>query len=171
MIRAPGKSAPRTAAWLSAMFALVATGTALPATRTATFTVNANLVSDCTIVSAPTLDFGTIGVQNVAYAANSTLTVECTPGTAYTVGLDAGSVSGSSVATRYLDGPGGKMSFSLYRDASFTQVWGVTPGTDTAGGTGTGSNQSYTIYGRIFGMQTTRAPGTYTSTITATITY
>lgn len=171
MIRPLTTSRPRTAAWLSAMLALAASGAALPATRTATFTVNANLVSDCTIVSAPNLDFGTIGVQNVAYTGNSTLTVECTPGTAYTVGLDAGSVSGSSVATRYLDGPGGKMSFSLYRDAAFTQVWGVTPGSDTNGGTGTGSTQNYTIYGRIFGMQTTRAPGTYTSTVTVTITY
>ena len=36
---------------------------------------------------------------------------------------------------------------------------------------GPGSNQSYTVYGRIFAMQTTKAPGTYTSTITATITY
>lgn len=141
------------------------------ATRTATFNVTAQVVSDCTIVSAPNLDFGTIGVQNVAYSGSSTLTVACTPGTAYTVGLDAGSVSASTVATRYLSGPGGNMSFSLYRDAAYTQVWGNTPGTDTAGGTGTGSNQNYTIYGRIGAMQPTKSPGTYTSTVTATITY
>ncbi|MDR0182335.1 Csu type fimbrial protein [Lysobacter arvi] len=141
------------------------------ATRSATFNVTAQVVSDCSIVSAPNLNFGTIGVQNVAYYGTSTLVVSCTPGTAYTVGLDAGSVSGSTVNTRYLTGPGGTMSFSLYRDAGYAQVWGNTPGTDTAGGTGTGSNQSYTIYGRIYAMQTTRAPGSYTSTITATITY
>lgn len=141
------------------------------ATRTATFNVTAQVVSDCTIVSAPNLDFGTIGVLNIAYYANSTLVVACTPGTAYTVGLDAGSVSGSTVGTRYLNGPGGNLNFVLTRDSGYAQIWGNTPGTDTAGGTGTGSNQNYTIYGRINAMQATRAPGSYTTTVTATITY
>lgn len=156
--------------------ALGAAGLALTApsgaaTRTATFNVTAQIVSDCSIVSAPNLDFGTIGVQNVAYYGTATLAVVCTPGTAYTVALDAGSVSGSTVSVRNLSGPGGNMTYSLYRDSGYTQIWGNTAGTDTAGGTGTGSNQNYTIYGRIFAMQTTKAPGTYTSTVTATITY
>ncbi|HEY1141234.1 MAG TPA: spore coat U domain-containing protein [Lysobacter sp.] len=141
------------------------------ATRTATFTVNASIVSDCTIVSAPNLDFGTIGVQNVAYYGTSTFVIACTPGTVYSIALDAGSVSGSTITTRTLSGPGNNMSFNLYRDAGYTQVWGVTSGTDTAGGTGNGTNQSYTIYGRIYAMQTTKAPGTYSTTITATVTY
>ncbi|WP_342315269.1 spore coat U domain-containing protein [Lysobacter sp. FW306-1B-D06B] len=141
------------------------------ATRTASFTVNASIINDCTIIAIPNLDFGTIGVQNIAYYGTSNLVVACTPGTAYSVSLDAGSVGGSTVAVRSLSGPGGTMTFNLYRDAGYTQIWGMTPGTDTAGGTGTGSNQSYTIYGRIYAMQTTKAPGTYTTTITATITY
>lgn len=141
------------------------------ATRTANFNVTAQMVSDCSIANAPNLDFGIIGVLNIAYSSTATLTVVCTPGTSYSVSLDAGSVAGSTVTTRYLTGPGGTIAYSLYRDSAYTQVWGNTVGTDTAGGTGTGSNQNYTIYGRIAAMQTTRAPGSYSSTVTATITY
>ncbi len=151
--------------------AALATAAAHAATRSATFNVQAAVVSDCSIVSAPKLDFGTIGVQNVAYTGTSTLVVACTSGTVYSVGLDAGSVAGSTVATRLLNGPGGNMWFSLYRGAGYTQVWGNTPGTDTAGQTGTGSNQSFTLYGRIAAMQPTRSPGSYTTTVTATVTY
>lgn len=141
------------------------------ATRTATFNVTANIVSDCTIISIPNVDFGNIGVLNVQYFATSTVTIACTPGTAYTVGLDAGNVAGSTIITRLLSGPGGTITFSLFRDPGWTQWWGTTPGSDTVGGTGTGNNQSYTVYGRINWGQTTRSPGTYTTTITATVTY
>jgi spore coat protein U-like protein len=37
-------------------------------------------------------------------------------------------------------------------------------------GTGIGSSQNYTVYGRVQ-AQTTPAPGTYTDTITVTVTY
>ena len=152
-----------------ASLAFIATSHA--ATRTTTFEVTAQIVSDCSIVNAPNLDFGIIGVQNIAYSSTATLSVVCTPGTSYSVSLDAGSVAGSTVTTRYLAGPDGNISYSLYRDSGYTQVWGNTVGTNTAGGTGTGSNQNYTIYGRITAMQTTKAPGSYSSTVTATITY
>jgi spore coat protein U-like protein len=49
-------------------------------------------------------------------------------------------------------------------------VWGNTVGTDTVAATGSGAAQSYTVYGRIT-AQTTPAPGTYTDTITVTVTY
>ncbi|BDU16234.1 Csu type fimbrial protein [Lysobacter auxotrophicus] len=177
-LHAPPRTARVRASLIAMRLAMALAGACLAlgkpthaATRTANFNVTAQLVSDCSIVSAPNLDFGTVGVQNVAYYGTATLVVLCTPGTAYTVALDAGSVAGSTVNVRNLSGPGGNMTYSLYRDSGYTQIWGTTAGTDTTGGTGTGSNQSYTVYGRIFAMQTTKAPGTYTSTITATITY
>ena len=49
-------------------------------------------------------------------------------------------------------------------------MWGNTVSTDTVAGTGNGSGQSYTVYGRI-PAQTTPAPGNYADTITVTVTY
>jgi spore coat protein U-like protein len=62
------------------------------------------------------------------------------------------------------------VSYSLYSNAARTTNWGNTVGTDTVAGTGTGSNQSYTVYGSV-PAQTTPAPATYTDTITVTVTY
>ena len=42
-----------------------------------------------------------------------------------------------------------QLAYSLFRDAGRTQNWGQTIGTDTTTGTGTGANQTLTIYGRV----------------------
>jgi len=47
---------------------------------------------------------------------------------------------------------------------------GNTVSTDTVAATGNGASQSYTVYGRV-PAQTTPAPGTYTDTVTVTVTY
>jgi len=62
------------------------------------------------------------------------------------------------------------LGFQLYSDSAHTQVWGNTIGTNTVTGTGTGTAQTLTVYGRV-PQQSTPAAGTYTSTITATITF
>ena len=66
------------------------------------------------------------------------------------------------------------LAYELYRDPSRTQRWG----NDTAGGTntvnGSGSTQTnptvLTVYGRV-PVQAVGAPGTYTDTITVTLSY
>ncbi|MDR0182334.1 Csu type fimbrial protein [Lysobacter arvi] len=140
------------------------------ATKSATFQVLATMVSDCTVISAPNIDFGTIGVLSANVDMTSTLTVACTPGTAYTVSLDAGTGTGSTITDRRMVSGSNSLKYQLFRDSGRTQNWGNTPGTDTQGGTGNGSNNAYTIYARI-PAQTSPAVGSYASTVTATITY
>jgi spore coat protein U-like protein len=62
------------------------------------------------------------------------------------------------------------VNYSLYTTAVRTVVWGNTVGTDTMAGTGNGASQAFTVYGRV-PTQTTSAPGNYTDTVTATVTY
>jgi len=141
-----------------------------PFTANPTFTVSATVTSNC-IVSAATLNFGTQGVLVANVDATTTVSVTCTQAVAYTVGLDAGTGSGATVAARKMTGPASAtVTYSLYRDSARTQVWGQTIGTDTIAGTGSGSAQVSTVYGRT-PPQTTPAPGTYTDTIVVTITY
>lgn len=71
--------------------ALLASLTSIPTTyadtQTATFTVTATVATVCS-VTATDLAFG--AYANVAIAATSTVSVTCTSGGAYTVGLDDG---------------------------------------------------------------------------------
>ncbi|MDR5823177.1 spore coat protein U domain-containing protein [Caballeronia sp. LZ043] len=136
------------------------------------FAVSATVINDCSL-SATNINFGAAGVLNGALTASGTLSVTCTNQDPYSITLSAGSGSGASVADRRMTKGGGseQVRYQLYTNAALTFPWGDgTNGTSIASGTGTGSNQSITVYGRV-PPQTTPSAGTYTDTIIATITY
>ena len=135
----------------------------------ATWNVTATVVTSCN-VSATNLNFGSTGSLGANVDATSSVTPKCTNGTPYNVGLNAGTGTGATVATRKMTSGSNTTTYSLYRDSARTLVWGTTIGTNTVSGTGTGSNQSLTVYGRI-PVQATPAPATYSDTIVATVTY
>jgi spore coat protein U-like protein len=137
-------------------------------TATTTFNVTATVPTTCT-VAANNLNFGTAGVLSANTDASTTLSPVCTNGTTYNVGLNQG-VNGSSVTTRQMSSGSALINYSLYSNSGRTTNWGNTVGTDTVSGTGIGSAQSLTVYGRI-PPQTTPSPGTYSDTIVVTLTY
>ena len=157
---------------LARMFVLATAGAAMSspsnaATATSTFPVTATVQATCNI-SAGALAFGTyVGAQ---VDTSSTISVTCTNSTAYNVGLSEGSAAGASVTTRQMAAGAGLLNYALFRDASRTLNWGKTVATDTLAGTGNGSAQSLTVYGRVVASQFVD-PGSYTDTITATVTY
>ncbi len=138
--------------------------------RTATFDVTVQIIADCTIAAQP-LDFGASqGVLTNTVNSTSTLQVTCTNTTPYNVGLSAGTVTGSTVASRLMGGTGANTStvgFNLTMSAGAGN-WGNTQGTDTRSGTGTGAVQTMTVYGAI-PAQNTPQPDSYKTTITATV--
>jgi spore coat protein U-like protein len=140
------------------------------ATTTGTFGVQVTVTASCVINSATVLNFGSQGIFAANVDQTSTVTVQCTNSTPYNVGLSAGAGSGATAAVRKLTSGGATLNYSLYSDVGRTTVWGETVGTDTVAATGNGASQSYTVYGRI-PPQTTPAAGTYTDTITVTVTY
>jgi len=140
------------------------------ATKTATFLVQAQIVADCT-VAATNLDFGTIGLLSANTDAATTLTVTCSNTSTYNVGLNAGTGTGSTIPNRLLANGAATLQYQLYLTSARNTVWGNTVSTDTQGGTGNGQAQTLTVYGRVPIQAITPAPGTYTSTITATITF
>ncbi len=140
-------------------------------TKTTTFVVQAQISADCTI-AATNLNFGTLGLLAANADSTSTLTATCTNTTPYSLAMDKGTVAGSTTTGRLLGGTGAAtLPFALYRDSGRTQNWGETVGTDTASGTGNGLAQTITVYGRVPIQASTPAPGTYTSTITVTVTF
>ncbi|ALM52417.1 hypothetical protein BJB45_07805 [Halomonas huangheensis] len=140
-------------------------------TATTQFNVQITINAECQINSASDLDFGSAGVIDTAVEASSEIAVQCTSGTTYDIGLDEGQGTGATVATRFMTGPDSEtVTYSLYTEGGHTDVWGNTVGTDTASGTGTGSEQLYTVFGQV-PEQEAPAPGTYTDVVTVTVTY
>ncbi|HET7798296.1 MAG TPA: spore coat U domain-containing protein [Nevskia sp.] len=154
---------------------LSAVGAAMPAraaTAGGTLTVNASVASVC-LISNGTLSFGSYDpTSGSASNASTTVTLTCTLGTAYKIGLDAGAGSGATVSLRQMTSGGNTLGYRLFRDAGRTLNWGNTPSTDTLDGTSSAVSltNTITVYGQI--PAGTAAPaGTYTDSVAITVTY
>jgi spore coat protein U-like protein len=166
-IRPFGAKAP---GWLAAGVSLLlaAPGLAISATTPSTMAVTSTVQATCLNTITP-MAFGVY--TGVLASSTATISVTCTNTTPYTIGLSAGLGTGATVTTRALTGPGAaQLNYVLTSDAAYAVNWGVTAGTDTVAGVGTGALQPITIYGQEAAGQFL-APGAYTDTITATVTY
>lgn len=154
------------AAALSAGFAAQA------ATQSTTFNVTATVVSSCSL-SAANLAFGNYDpLSAVNTDGTSTVSVTCSLLTPYNLGVSAGTY-GSGVSARKMQISAGTdtLNYSLFRDALRTLNWGVTVGTDTLSALGTGIAVPTTVYGRIGSGQVSAPTGSYSDTVTVTVTY
>jgi spore coat protein U-like protein len=87
----------------------------------------------------------------------------------YTIGLDQGTTTGASISQRLLVNGAATINYNLFTSAAYSTIWGNSGGA-LVNSTGNGADQTFTIYGRV-PAQTTPAPGTYTDTVTVTVTY
>ena len=142
------------------------------ATASGTLTVNATVVSAC-LISNGTLSFGNYDPTSASVTNGSTtLTLTCTPGTAYNIGLSAGAGTGATVALRQLTNGANLLGYKLFRDSGRSLNWGVTIGTDTLSGTTSvvSLTNTITVYGQIPAQQAAVA-GSYADTVAITVTY
>jgi spore coat protein U-like protein len=134
------------------------------------FTATATVINNCNI-TATNVAFSATGLLTSALTATGSISAQCTNGDAFEIALNGG--SSGSVAARAMQrsGGGGSVNYQLYLDAAHANPWGDgTSGTSMATGTGSGVTQALTVYGQV-PAQTTPAPGSYTDTITATISF
>jgi spore coat protein U-like protein len=156
--------------------ALLASGIVSAANpATTTFTVTATVLKNCT-VSAANLVFGNYTPTAGALTANTTVSVSCTKNTSFNTELTAGTTTGATVAQRLLsDGAGDTLQYNLYTTSGLTTPWGITVGTDTVAGTGTGMATAVvqTVYGQLVDSAANQAvpPGNYSDTITVDVAY
>ena len=155
----------------AAMAAMVTCGTAMADTDTSSFNVLLQIDEACDVSStAPDdMDFGTATLLTSDIDQTSTITVLCTTGTTYDIGLSAGANEDSGTR-RMTDGSGHYVNYQLYQDMGRNTAWGDTVLTNTVSSTGTGDDQVFTVYGRV-PTQTTPQAGSYTDNITVTVTY
>jgi spore coat protein U-like protein len=133
-----------------------------------TATMTSSVAAICT-VTAGTLGFGAYNGTAAALAAAS-VSVNCSSGAAYQVGLDAG--VNASGTTRRMAGPAAaRLSYELYSNSVRTLAWGDGSALGArVAGTGSGSAQSLTVYGRIPAGQLVAA-GSYTDSVVVTVEY
>jgi spore coat protein U-like protein len=141
-------------------------------------TVQMTITGGCTI-NAATLDFGSsagTALLAAAVTGSTTVSVVCTSGSPFSIGMGQGSnySSGNRLASA-----GNYIPYGLYLDGAWTQPWSTTNASNSCSGgantcylgTGTGSAQSVSIYGKAPTIATAPAPGSYSDTVLMTITY
>jgi spore coat protein U-like protein len=104
---------------------------------------------------------------------NSTLQIVCTANSGTQMSLSITVTTVLTGGNRTLSITGSSLSYNLYLDTARSVVWGDgTSGTSKITDSFTGSStRTYTYYGRIFGGQNTATSGSYSSTLTVTVTY
>jgi spore coat protein U-like protein len=93
---------------------------------------------------------------------------------AYTVALSNGSGTGADptagASGRKMTGPASALlGYNLYQDSGFSQAWGSS-GAFLLSGTGTGTQATLTVFGRIPAQQVVAA-GSFSDTINVTVTF
>ena len=165
----------RSLAGLSMVAVVLAMASSVRAdTSTAVMTPTMTVAANC-IVTASNLNFGSYNpLSSTANDAATTLQVTCTNTTTYAVKLGLGTGAGATFAQRRMTGQTfttQTLAYSLYKDAGRSQLWGDgTGGSGTAAGTGSGTAQTLTVYGRIPIGQFPRVDS-YKDTVNVTINY
>jgi spore coat protein U-like protein len=152
---------------------ITATG-AGAATQTTTFSVSATVAANC-LVSADDINFGSYD-GTAALAANGAVKVRCSSGTPFTIGLSTG---GGGYLQRLLsNGSGQSLQYNLFTASNLGTIWGDgsnSTGTvsDVGAGVSAAQELSKTVYGQLVNSAANQdAPaGTYSDTITVTVTY
>lgn len=134
-----------------------------------TFQVTATVTDNCT-VSATNLAFGNYASNSASDVdGQSTISVNCSLATAYSVGLNAGTAPGASVSSRAMVQGANTLPYALYRNSGRTLNWGEAL-LDRVTASGTGATVNHPVYGRI-AAGAAAAPGAYADQITVTVTY
>ena len=143
----------------------------LASAGTFAFSSQATVAKNCTISAYPMV-FPSGSLLTIARTATTNIRATCTSGNAYQISLNGGTPGGTVSARRMVRSGGTEtVSYQLFRNSGYTLAWGDgTAATSVATGTGNGLQSTFTVYGRV-PAQTTPRPGTYTDTITATITF
>lgn len=131
--------------------------------------INANVVRNCQLLALPMM-FGTIAFFLPDATTQTSISVECTPNTAYSIAIDDGRYANGAQRrmTRIGAGFGTYLNYEIYRNAARTQRWGSTAGQLVTGVTPANGRVTHTAYGRAQGFL---VAGPFEDTVTITITF
>jgi len=171
--------AKRTARLVAILAASEFASTAAPAaSATANLAVQMTITASCTI-NAAALTFpatAATALASTAITSSTTVQVNCTNLSPYSIAISRGA-NYSDGSNRMASGSD-YLLYGLYVDSAYTYPWtiGASNSTCAAGndcylGTGNGSAQTINVYGQVPTTAATPPPGTYSDTVTMTVTY
>jgi spore coat protein U-like protein len=160
---------------VTAILGAMLAGIAHSGTTITTFAVTTTLLATCSATATP-LAFSAYTPGGGAIANNGTVSVKCTKNSPYTVALNGGATAGGTVAQRLMASGANTLQYNLYTTAAFTTVFGDGTGTsktEAGTGAGMGTATAFTVFGQLPDNATNQAavPGSYTDTITVTVSY
>ncbi len=136
-------------------------------TASGTMAITATVLPGCT-VDAGAMAFGTLTGESArgAASAQASLTLNCTPGTAYSVALDDG-LNGD----RRMADPTGQvyLDYEIYQDPGATRRWGSGGEAAAAGIAPASGAVVLNAYGRI--TATRLVPSSYSDVVTVVVTF
>jgi Uncharacterized secreted protein len=133
-------------------------------TATSTIQIQFEVTNDCAIDSAPDLDFGSASLPASFSSVSSALAIRCTLNAAYSVNLASSNATNGD--WRQMSNGSSLLQYQLYQ-ADGT-AW--TPSNDLSE-TGTGVAQSINYSAKVNPDQTNQPAGSYSDTVTVTVTY
>ena len=142
-------------------------------TATSTFQVQITITKSCSVTSGTPINFGNVAASSPSVTANTSISVNCSRLTPYTVGLAPSNSDtlGAGVMSGAIGGNTDKVPYQLAKDSAGA-IWGsITSGgtSNVVAGSGTGAAQSLTVYAKVANANFT--PDVYTDTVTVTVTY
>jgi spore coat protein U-like protein len=137
---------------MTLIFGAAWAGAADCASTTTSFAVTEAVQATCS-ATATTLAFSAYTPGSGAKANNSTISVKCTKNTPYTIALDGGTTTGGTIAQRLMASGANTLQYNLFTTAA--------------------TANAVTVFGQLpdNAINQTAVPGSYTDTITVTITY
>lgn len=128
----------------------------------------ARVADNCVISLASDLDFGTVTQLDASRDATALIKLRCATDTDWLVTLSIG-LNPTINGFRQMAYNGNFLGYALYKDPAFLFPWGDTQVNGVAG-SGENEDVTLTVYGRVFPQPVT-VPGTYSDTVTVTLTY
>ncbi|ENW85094.1 hypothetical protein F906_02882 [Acinetobacter pseudolwoffii] len=131
----------------------------------------------CQFNSTNEVNFGSIrdiGTLKNNIDSNGAVMTTCNAGTPYSIYLDNGKHFESG---RRMSSGSNYLPYQLYKESARTNIWNTDGGTSNINGsggvslTGTGSQQTTPVFGRITQGTVLPPPGSYTDTVIVTVTY
>ena len=145
---------------------------AAQSTHASDMAVGASVVGECT-VSVTELNFGDAinPVLVTEIDMNGTVTVSCSDKAIFSMEMDYGTHA-NGTQRRLRNAAGDYLNYQIYRNFNRTQVWAVKP-TEKRNGIilNGGGSEDYEAYGTLTGITPSTPTGTYTDTITVTLTF
>jgi spore coat protein U-like protein len=165
----------KSCAAVAAVLAVLASFAAPAATKTTPMTVSATLVDTC-LVTATSLIFPPYVPAAGTLKATSTISLRCTNGVQYGVGMSVGTTAGETYAQRLLAGGANTLQYNIYTSNAYSSIWGDGSGTTqivSGNAAGFATPITLTVYGELPDSAANQAavPGNYSDTILVVLTY